>query len=141
MKPILFNTEMVRAVMDDRKTVTRRVVKEPWYVDNEEACRFSGMAMHRGCDYTHGMPYSDRPYHPGEVLYVRETWRIWKAHRYDADATLSSRRAGMGPCSVSHMDVPILPTGRTMTILPRNGALVANGAPPSICPRRRQGCF
>lgn len=76
MKPILFNTEMVRAILDGRKTVTRRVVKEPWYVDDEEVCRFSGMAMHRGCDYTHGMPYFDRPYHPGDILYVRETWAV-----------------------------------------------------------------
>ena len=26
-KPILFNTEMVKAILEDRKTVTRRVIK------------------------------------------------------------------------------------------------------------------
>ena len=27
MKPILFNTQMVKAILEDRKTVTRRVIK------------------------------------------------------------------------------------------------------------------
>ncbi len=81
MKPMFFNTEMVKAILADRKTVTRRVVKDPWYIDDEDVCSTSGLVMHRGTAITHGMPYPDSPYSPGDVLYVRETWQ----YVYDFD--------------------------------------------------------
>lgn len=74
MKPILFNAEMVRAILDGRKTVTRRLIKRPYYIDKEDVCRKSGLAMHVGINATHGMPYPDNPYDIGDILYVRETW-------------------------------------------------------------------
>lgn len=76
MKPILMNTEMVRAILDGRKTVTRRVVKDPYHISGDgEVCRITGLAIHKGTNVTHGAPYPDSPYRPGDILYVRETWR------------------------------------------------------------------
>lgn len=47
MKPINTKTWEVQAILDNRKTVMRRVVKAPYYIDDEEACRVSGLAIHR----------------------------------------------------------------------------------------------
>ncbi len=85
MKPILFNTEAVKATLDGRKSVTRRVVKPqpegkpysmpqgsywPGYFGTEESPRVFAP-----------------PYHPGDILYVRETWRKWVGgYSYKADA-------------------------------------------------------
>ena len=78
MKPILFNTEMVRAILDGRKTVTRRVVKpQPVYNPND-GFTWKGAAYGTDLPPTEkGATYNFRcaaPCRPGDILYVRETF-------------------------------------------------------------------
>ena len=97
MKPILFNTDMVRAILEDRKTVTRRVVKDKDII-NAWDCEDDGTPI-TYIDQATGDSYPPThpcPYHPGDILYVRETWRIWKAYRYDADAHIEFKAGGEG---------------------------------------------
>ena len=82
IKPILFNTEMVRAIMDGRKTCTRRICKDA----NE--CTMPDMefynadkrtyAVHNFADKKHteklNIVERNCPICPGDILYVRETW-------------------------------------------------------------------
>ena len=75
MKPILFNTEMVRAILEGRKTVTRRVVKDMDIINGWD-CESDGPTIayiHQatGDSYPPTMPC---PHHPGDILWVRETW-------------------------------------------------------------------
>lgn len=83
IKPILFNTEMVRAILDGRKTCTRRICKDA----NE--CTVPDMefynadrrtyAVHNFADkeHTEQLSIAERtcPICPGDILYVRETWK------------------------------------------------------------------
>ena len=85
MKPILFNTEMVRAILDGRKTQTRRVVKsldrlsfyraEPSEDAYEALGKWDffygwleGGVMFDACASVKA------PYSIGDILWVRETW-------------------------------------------------------------------
>lgn len=72
MKPILFNTDMVRAILEGSKTVTRRVVKpQPFAVKQDEnASCWCGHFVSES-----GKVLADKPpYRPGDILYVRETF-------------------------------------------------------------------
>ena len=74
MKPILFNTEMVRAILEGRKAVTRRVVKpQPpaTSVVRKRGCAWE-WSFWADCDMGHLM---QPPYKPGDILWVRETFR------------------------------------------------------------------
>ncbi len=88
-RPILFNTDMVKAILDGKKTETRRTMKpQPWNIGqgkdecrhekgffdtgkNEWACRQCGCGIipMKGGSYFHA------PYQPEDILYVRETWQ------------------------------------------------------------------
>lgn len=78
MKPILFNTEMVRALLDGRKTTTRRTVKESavdkFVLSTDGRILGSYSDDHPECGVYPTV--DDAPYLPGDILYVRETWRV-----------------------------------------------------------------
>ena len=84
MKPILFNTDMVRAILDGRKNVTRRVVMQSiadrFVIDESNhllGCFDEARPewdVHPAIDYA--------PYQPGDILYVRETW-FYEEHMHD----------------------------------------------------------
>ena len=81
-KPILFNTAMVRAILDGRKTQTRRVIKvnnpDEWEAVNN--CRAHEYGAQVPC-YLFRLKASEEEgihyprYDIGDILWVRETWQ------------------------------------------------------------------
>lgn len=87
IKPILFNTEMVRANLEGRKSCTRRLVNPRQFsgmllgrcknATPDEFLKNKRMMFKPYCDMTDAeliMTAYKAPYQPGDILYVRETW-------------------------------------------------------------------
>ena len=83
MKPILFNVDMVRAILEDRKTVTRRVVKpQPIVIQGRRIELQTGIDFDWLWNEGAEEEYIKVPYRPGEILYVRETFFEYKGRFY-----------------------------------------------------------
>lgn len=84
--PVVFNTDMVRAILDGRKTVTRRVAKKiPAETNRIELVQpFDGGNLKFECHwggympdvqgFKDGMAVVKPPYQLGDILYVRESY-------------------------------------------------------------------
>lgn len=83
IKPILFNTEMVRAILGGRKSCTRRLVK---FLSGENP-RWTGYIKDGLMLYNGKNEPCIRkaPYQPGDILYVRETWERFECWNCEGD--------------------------------------------------------
>ncbi len=93
--PVLFNTEMVQAIIEGRKTNTRRIIKpqpvyETGYVGQVQ--KQNGVITHIYGSITMQELTNRCQYKPGDTLWVRETWayKQWSNKKiyYRADGEL-----------------------------------------------------
>ena len=82
INPILFSTPMVQAILDGRKTMTRRVIKPTYREDESGFCVVKNIATgnrwvekwdENECTFDNPR-YVWPKYETGDILWVRETW-------------------------------------------------------------------
>ena len=105
-RPILMSAEMVRAILDGRKTQTRRVVSrqphsfgEPrwWLPFGEDVLRPPSEEAYRE-EAIRRCPYGQ----PGDRLYVRETWAMAACFDHLAPKDIPETARSMDRCYYRH---------------------------------------
>lgn len=106
IRPILFNTDMVRAILDGRKTVTRRIIKG--FIPKDATWGYSALTPNGSisCRGTFAVGYGEKfckpPYQSGDILYVRETWSTKRSSKCVGNKTekcpYESCENAPGPC-------------------------------------------
>lgn len=79
-KPILFNTEMVKSILEGRKTVTRRITKmDLSQLDTDDLDKNYLYLEDEYGESHHLLEYA--PYQIGDILWIRETWSSYKVKK------------------------------------------------------------
>lgn len=98
-KPILFNTKMVQAIRERRKTQTRRIIKLAPGFSGRQVGESGNPDNPLGFMYPCGIKRP--PCNKGDILWVRETW----AHPSEAEV----RNGANSDAFIYKADAPLLP--------------------------------
>ncbi|MBH3307946.1 hypothetical protein I5P84_00570 [Pseudomonas mosselii] len=113
-RPILFSGAMVRAILEGRKTVTRRVVK-PQYLEGPWSVRPATAPRHARHSHDWWLPTGSQPYaalppcpfgQVGDRLWVRESWQDVHPVQVAEGRYAQPGRAGIpGPPGVTYQTI------------------------------------
>ena len=121
MKPIIFSTPMVQAILDGRKTQTRGVVKingQPISSPEERLELTEDGLIYHSVNSMSG--YYKLSYQPGDILWVRETWATVSSGIIEYKATY--RDPYTGSTEIDHIGKKI--TWRPSIHMPREAARI-----------------
>ena len=102
---MIFNGEMVRAILDGRKTQTRRPVKFPVH-DKNLGCELAGNEL--AGELSEGNYLNSAFGKPGDRIWVRETFRV-HSRATDVAQTLQSFRPRRAVCCCAHVRQCLVP--------------------------------